>query len=98
MPRIQKDRSTKHERKDAQLRSEVEEIISLTLLDSADGRLSVRMLDREMGSVWFNGSMANALREEAPSAYKPITTVMAAQRDLTRITRRLRPVLAYKGA
>ncbi len=39
MPRIQRDRSSKHERKDAQLRSEVEEIMSLALLDSADERL-----------------------------------------------------------
>jgi RNA-splicing ligase RtcB len=63
----------------------------------SDIGLSVRVLDREMGSVWFDGAMANALREEAPSAYKPIGEVMAAQRDLTRITRRLRPVLVYKG-
>ncbi len=47
--------------------------------------------------MWFDGSMANALREEAPSAYKPIMEVMAAQRELTRRTRRLRPVLVYKG-
>lgn len=39
MPRIQRDRSSKQERKDAQLCSEVEEIITLALLDSADERL-----------------------------------------------------------
>jgi tRNA-splicing ligase RtcB len=61
-------------------------------------RISVRQLDQEMDSVWFDGSMARALREEAPSAYKPISQVMHAQRELTRIIRRLRPVLVYKGA
>ena len=39
MPRVQRDRSSKRERKDAQLRSEVEEIVALALLDSADARL-----------------------------------------------------------
>jgi tRNA-splicing ligase RtcB len=37
------------------------------------------------------------LLDEAPAAYKDIGAVMRAQRDLVRIVRRLRPVLAYKG-
>ena len=36
-------------------------------------------------------------RDEAPSAYKDIAAVMRAQRELTRIERRLRPLLSYKG-
>ncbi len=35
---------------------------------------------------------------QPPSAYKDIEAVMRAQRELVRIVRRLRPVLAYKGA
>jgi tRNA-splicing ligase RtcB len=38
------------------------------------------------------------LRDEAPGAYKDIGAVMRAQRELVRIVRTLRPVLAYKGA
>jgi len=38
------------------------------------------------------------LRDEAPSAYKDVRAVLRAQRDLTRVVRRLRPVLCYKGA
>ncbi len=37
------------------------------------------------------------LREEAPGAYKDIAAVMRAQRDLVRITRRLRPRLCWRG-
>ncbi|MCA9593854.1 MAG: RtcB family protein, partial [Myxococcales bacterium] len=40
---------------------------------------------------------AKRLLDEAPSAYKPITAVMRAQKELTRIETRLRPVLSYKG-
>jgi tRNA-splicing ligase RtcB (3'-phosphate/5'-hydroxy nucleic acid ligase) len=39
-----------------------------------------------------------ALRDEAPGAYKDIGRVMRAQAELTKIVRRLRAVLSYKGA
>jgi tRNA-splicing ligase RtcB len=55
-------------------------------------------LERQLHGVWFDHRLAHALREEAPAAYKDIQDVMGAQRDLTRIVRRLRPVLCYKGA
>jgi len=58
---------------------------------------SRRDLLREMGSVWFDRRLADDLREEAPAAYKDLRAVLRAQRDLLRITRELRPVLAYKG-
>ena len=54
VPRIQRDRSSKHERKDAQFRSEVEEIIALALLESADERLrqlSVCSVDTRAGGA-----------------------------------------------
>ena len=42
--------------------------------------------------------MADALRDEAPAAYKDLGAVMRAQADLTRIVRRVRPRLNYKGS
>ena len=51
-----------------------------------------------MTGVWFDRRLAARLVEEAPAAYKEIGAVMRAQRELTRATRRLTPVLAFKGA
>jgi tRNA-splicing ligase RtcB len=59
--------------------------------------IHVRDLHREMRGVWFDHRLAGGLRDEAPSAYKDITAVLRAEGDLTRIRRRLRPVLCYKG-
>jgi tRNA-splicing ligase RtcB len=62
-------------------------------------RRSIRPIDleRQMRGVWFDSRHAAALTEEAPRAYKDVTAVMRAQRDLTRIVRRLTPVLVYKA-
>jgi tRNA-splicing ligase RtcB len=60
-------------------------------------RISVRRLGEQMSGVWFDHRIANRLRDEAPGAYKDIGAVMRAQRTLTRIERRLEPVLVYKG-
>ena len=54
-------------------------------------------VERQLRGVWFDHRAAARLREEAPSAYKDIDAVMRAQKELTRIIRRLRPVLCYKG-
>jgi tRNA-splicing ligase RtcB len=59
-------------------------------------RISRRVLKRQMRGVWFDPRRANGLREEAPAAYKDIGAVMRAQRPLTRITRRLTPMLVFK--
>jgi tRNA-splicing ligase RtcB len=69
-------------------------------LSRADARreVSERALHRQLSHVWFDHRKAGALRDEAPSAYKDIHAVMRAQRELTRITRELRPLLSYKGA
>ena len=53
---------------------------------------------RQMQGIWFDHRLAGKLRDEAPSAYKDIQTVMHAQRELTRTMRKLRPLLIYKGA
>ena len=63
----------------------------------AKQRISQRQLEREMEQVWYDPRLANELRDEAPSAYKDIGSVMRAQRELTRIDRRLRPLLSFKG-
>lgn len=60
-------------------------------------KISARRLIQEMEGVWFHEALVERLRDEAPSAYKPIAHVMRAQRELVRIVRRLRPLLSYKG-
>jgi len=60
-------------------------------------RISTRDLERDTEGVWFDRRRARLLIDEAPRAYKDIASVMAAQRELTRVVRRLRPVLSYKG-
>lgn len=59
-------------------------------------QIGQRQLLREMHGVWFDDQRSDQLRDEAPSAYKDVQTVMRAQRDLTAIVRELRPVLVYK--
>lgn len=57
----------------------------------------MRAVERQMEGVFFVRSMADRLRDEAPSAYKDIGAVMRAQRDLVQVVRALRPVLTWKG-
>jgi tRNA-splicing ligase RtcB len=64
--------------------------------DEARRRISVRQLERQMAGVWFDHRRAAGLREEAPDAYKDIEAVMRAQRELTRVVRRLRPLLSHR--
>lgn len=59
--------------------------------------ISPDRLHRSMKGVWFDHRRARRLLDEAPEAYKDIGAVMKAQRALTRPTRRLRPVLSFKG-
>lgn len=54
-------------------------------------------LRRQVGRLWFDHRRAKSLREEAPAAYKDIRQVMQAQREMTKITRTLQPLLTYKG-
>jgi tRNA-splicing ligase RtcB (3'-phosphate/5'-hydroxy nucleic acid ligase) len=64
----------------------------------ARARIRRRDFERDVEGVWFDHRLARRLVEEAPGAYRDIGRVMRAQRDLTRVVRRLRPVLVYKGA
>ncbi|MEJ2540248.1 MAG: RtcB family protein [Gemmatimonadota bacterium] len=60
-------------------------------------RISARDFRRQMKGVWFDPAREPQLRDEAPAAYKDVEAVMRAQRDLTRVVRRLRPLLVHKG-
>ncbi|MGZ0167781.1 MAG: RtcB family protein [Planctomycetales bacterium] len=57
-----------------------------------------KSLHQQMRSVWFDHNVTSGLRDEAPSAYRDIHAVMRAQTGLTRIERKLHPVLSYKGS
>jgi tRNA-splicing ligase RtcB len=59
--------------------------------------ISSKQLRRELRGVCFDERLVDRLRDEAPGAYKDIGAVMRAQRELTRVVQRLRPVLAFKG-
>lgn len=63
----------------------------------ATRRNSTRDLSRQLKGVFFDAEALPRLRDEAPAAYRDIRAVMRAQSDLVRITRRLRPVLTFKG-
>ncbi|MEO0604075.1 MAG: RtcB family protein [Myxococcota bacterium] len=54
-----------------------------------------RELRRQLRSVVYRDRPD--LGEEAPTAYRDIGAVMRAQRDLTRIVRRVRPLVVHKG-
>lgn len=63
----------------------------------ARARLTLKNLENQMGEVWHDSRASPALREEAPAAYKDVRAVLRAQSGLTRIVRRLRPILSHKG-
>src|SRR5688572_8290988 len=52
---------------------------------------------RQLGDVWFDPRLTDALREESPKGYKDVRSVMRAQGELVKVVRTLRPVLVYKG-
>ncbi|MEL6196161.1 MAG: RtcB family protein [Myxococcota bacterium] len=61
-------------------------------------RIKPQQLKKELDGVWYDHRQAARLVDEAPSAYKDISKVMKAQSSLTKIVRRLRPLLSYKGS
>ena len=64
---------------------------------AARAKVTERELRRQMAGIWYDYRLSEKLRDEAPSAYKDIRTVLRAQRDLVKVIRVLRPVLNYKG-
>jgi tRNA-splicing ligase RtcB (3'-phosphate/5'-hydroxy nucleic acid ligase) len=63
----------------------------------ATRKISRAELQRQMKGVWFDWRLADAIRDEAPSAYKDIRAVLKDQHDLVKVRRTLRPLLNYKG-
>jgi len=63
----------------------------------AGRKVSRTELQRQMKGVWFDWRLADAIRDEAPSAYKDIRAVLKRQHDLVKVRRTLMPVLNYKG-
>jgi tRNA-splicing ligase RtcB len=60
-------------------------------------KVNLKRFHQQMEGVWFDHSKGNNLLDESPSAYKNIRSVMRAQKGLTRIIRKLNPVINYKG-
>lgn len=60
-------------------------------------KVSVRELERLAKRVWFDQRHMESMRDEAPSAYRDINAVMAAQRELVKQVAVLEPVLNYKA-
>ena len=65
---------------------------------AARARITRARFEATMDGIWYDHRRSHQLLDEAPDAYKDIRTVMRAQRELTRPTRTLRPVLSFKGA
>lgn len=63
----------------------------------AKRELDIGQFRAEMDGRTWNADQATALLDEAPSAYKDIREVMAAQPDLTEIVHVLHQVFSYKG-
>ncbi len=59
--------------------------------------ISLGAFRRQMRGIWFDHRLERRLVDEAPAAYRDIGAVMRAQRELTRVVRRVTPVLSYKG-
>jgi tRNA-splicing ligase RtcB len=64
---------------------------------AARERFSRADLRQQMQDIWFDPRLGEALREESPKCYKDVQAVMRAQSELVKITRKLRPVMVYKG-
>jgi tRNA-splicing ligase RtcB len=60
-------------------------------------RVTISALRQQLRGVWYDGRLERHLREEAPCAYKEIEGVMRAQAELTRVERRVWPVMVHKG-
>jgi len=63
----------------------------------ARNHITISALRQQLRNVWYDARLERHLREEAPTAYKPIAAVMKAQEELTTVVRRLKPVLVHKG-
>ena len=60
-------------------------------------RITLKKFRESMDGIHYDVTKEYLLRDEAVTAYKPISKVMQAQQSLVKIVRVLRPVLSYKG-
>lgn len=65
--------------------------------DAARRAFRARDVQRQMQGVWFDPRLSDALRDEAPQAYKDVRAVLRAQQELVKVTRTLRPVMTFKS-
>ncbi|WP_444997393.1 RtcB family protein [Aliikangiella sp. IMCC44359] len=59
--------------------------------------ISHNKLSQQMKGIFYQKEKLHLLKEEAPSSYKKIETIIASQKKLITVTRCLSPVLSYKG-
>ena len=64
---------------------------------AAREQVTARAFSRQMEGIWYDSRKMEALRDEAPAAYKDIRAVLRAQKEMVKVIRTLRPVLNYKG-
>lgn len=64
---------------------------------AARQQVTARAFRRQMEGVWYDTRKMEALRDEAPAAYKDIRAVLRAQKEMVKVIRTLRPLLNYKG-
>jgi hypothetical protein len=64
---------------------------------TARQQVTARAFSRQMEGVWYDTRKMEALRDEAPAAYKDIHAVLRAQKEMVKVIRTLRPLLNYKG-
>lgn len=60
-------------------------------------RVTQRAFRDAVGHVWYDRARERRLVDESPQAYRDLDAVLRAQRELTRVVRRLEPVLSFKG-
>jgi len=60
-------------------------------------KITLKKFRESMDGIHYDVTKESLLRDEAVTAYKPISKVMQAQQSLVKIVRVLRPVFSYKG-
>jgi len=65
--------------------------------DEARRRVRSFEFRRKMGDIHFDSRLVESLLEESPQAYKDVARAPRAEAELTRIVRKLKPILVYKG-
>lgn len=63
----------------------------------AKALVSERDLHQQMAHVAYDRARASRLRDEAPTVYRDLRTVLQSQRDLIKVTRTLKPVVSFKA-